>query len=143
MIDAIPNVIQQIESYDTTTVRASTPMYLLSKYVKENTDITVIYSGEGSDEASGSYLYFKNSPDEKQFHNETVRLMKDLCYFDVLRCDRTTAGHSLEVRVPFLDKDFLNYYMNIKSSLKMCNNKIEKSLLRKAFNKSHKWFRQA
>lgn len=135
MIDAIPNVIQQIESYDTTTVRASTPMYLLSKYVKENTDITVIYSGEGSDEASGSYLYFKNSPDEKQFHNETVRLMKDLCYFDVLRCDRTTAGHSLEVRVPFLDKDFLNYYMNIKSSLKMCNNKIEKSLLRKAFNK--------
>ena len=137
MLDAIDPVILQIESYDTTTVRASTPMYLLGKYIKEHTDITVIYSGEGSDEASGSYLYFRNAPDTTEFHNETIRLMEDLSYYDVLRCDRTTAGHSLEVRVPFLDKDFLQYYMNIDPKLKIPSTYggIEKYLLRKAFDK--------
>lgn len=134
MLDAIPKVIYQIESYDTTTVRASVPMYLLSKYIKENTNIAVVYSGEGSDEASGSYLYFHNSPDVKSFKNETNRLMEDLHMFDVLRCDKSTAAAGLEVRVPFLDKEFLNYYMNINPELKMPSYNIEKYLLRSAFD---------
>ena len=135
MIDAIEMDIYQIETYDTTTIRASVPMLLLSKYIKENTDITVIYSGEGSDEASGSYLYFHNAPGEDEFKKETIRLMEDLSYFDVLRCDKSTAGASLEARVPFLDKDFLNYYMNIKSCYKIPTfGNIEKYLLRSAFD---------
>lgn len=135
MIGAIKSTIYQIESYDITTVRASVPMFLLSKYIKDTTDIAVIYSGEGSDEASGSYLYFHNAPDPKSFKEETLRLIHDLPYFDVLRCDKTTAGSGLEVRVPFLDTDFLEMYMNIESDLKMPGkNKIEKYLLRKAFS---------
>ena len=135
MFNAIPQVIKSIESYDTTTIRASTPMYLLSKYIHENTNITVIYSGEGSDEASGSYLYFHKAPTYNEFRHESNRLMKDLHYFDVLRCDRTTAAHSLEVRVPFLDKDFLNYYMNIDPRFKHPDyGDIEKYMLRKAFD---------
>jgi len=82
-------------------------MFLMSKYIKEKTDCVVIYSGEGSDEASGSYMYFHNAPSEKAFKDETIRLMEDLIYFDVLRCDKSTAGAGLEVRVPFLDKEFL------------------------------------
>ena len=101
MFNAIPEVIREVETYDITTIRASTPMYLLSKYIKENTDITVLFSGEGSDEASGSYLYFHNAPDEQAFQEEILRLMKDLSYFDVLRCDKSTAETGLEVRVPF------------------------------------------
>jgi len=136
MLGAIEEDIIQIESYDTTTVRASTPMYLLSKYIKQNTDVTVIYSGEGSDEASGSYLYFHNAPDALTFKAETVRLMQDLSYFDVLRCDKSIAGAGLEVRVPFLDKDFLEMYMNVAPEKKMPKTYgMEKYLLRKAFEK--------
>ena len=135
MLDGIREDIRQIETYDTTTIRASTPMYLLSKYIKEHTDATVIFSGEGSDEASGSYMYFKNAPSEKEFQDECVRLLKDLCYYDNLRCDKSTAGAGLEVRVPFLDKDFLEYYMSIKPKMKMPKSyHIEKYLLRKAFD---------
>lgn len=135
MLNAIKDVIYQIESYDTTTIRASTPMYLLSKYIKNNTNIAVIYSGEGSDEASGSYLYFHNAPDNLSFKKETNRLMTDLCYFDVLRCDKSTAGAGLEVRVPFLDLKFLKYYMNIDPEFKVPSyGNIEKYLLRKAFS---------
>jgi len=134
MINTIEDDIYQIETYDTTTIRASTPMYLLSKYIKENTDVTVIYSGEGADEASGSYLYFHNSPNVESFKEETVRLMTDLSFYDVLRCDKSTAGAGLEVRVPFLDKDFLRYYMNIDPKYKTPSyGKIEKFLLRDAF----------
>ena len=96
-----------IESYDTTTIRASTPMLLMSEYIKKNTDVTVIYSGEGSDEASGSYMYFHKAPSPEEFQKESVRLMEDLIFYDVLRCDKSTAGAGLEVRVPFLDKEFL------------------------------------
>ena len=136
MLGAIEEDIIQIESYDTTTVRASTPMYLLSKYIKQNTDVTVVYSGEGSDEASGSYLYFHNAPDALSFKAETVRLMQDLSYFDVLRCDKSIAGAGLEVRVPFLDKDFLEMYMNVAPEKKMPKTYgMEKYLLRKAFEK--------
>uniref|UniRef100_A0A6C0B5F4 asparagine synthase (glutamine-hydrolyzing) n=1 Tax=viral metagenome TaxID=1070528 RepID=A0A6C0B5F4_9ZZZZ len=134
MLNTLEEDIQMIESYDTTTVRASTPMYILSKYIRDNTDVVVIFSGEGSDESSGSYMYFHNAPDATEFKKETVRLMEDLCYFDVLRCDKSTAGAGLEVRVPFLDKEFLQYYLSIKPELKMPKTfKIEKYLLRKAF----------
>jgi len=110
-------------------------MYILSKYIRDNTNVVVIFSGEGSDESSGSYMYFHNAPDKNSFKDETVRLMKDLCYFDVLRCDKSTAGAGLEVRVPFLDKAFLEYYMAIDPKLKMPKTfGIEKHLLRKAFD---------
>lgn len=138
MFNAIPDVIKEIESYDITTVRASTPMYLLCKYIKKNTDITVIFSGEGSDEASGSYLYFHNAPNEEEFQKEIVRLMEDLQYFDVLRCDKTSAANSLEVRVPFLDKNFIDYYMSINPKYKIPQkNKIEKHLLRSSFDNNN------
>ena len=135
MIKELEADIYQIETYDTTTIRASTPMLILSKHIKKISDDIVIYSGEGSDEASGSYLYFHNAPNIVEFKNETVRLMKDLCYFDVLRCDKSIAGAGLEARVPFLDKDFLEYYMNIQSEFKIPQkDRIEKHLLRTAFD---------
>jgi asparagine synthase (glutamine-hydrolysing) len=134
MLSAIPEVIKQIETWDTTTVRASTPMYLLSKYIKENTDIVVVFSGEGSDEASGSYLYFHRAPSDEAFQEECVRLLKDLCYFDCLRCDKSTAGNGLEVRVPFLDKEFLNEYMRVPPEIKRPHDGMEKWFIRKAFD---------
>lgn len=141
MLAAIPEVIYKTETYDTTTVRASTPMYLLCKWIKQNTDIAVVFSGEGSDETSGSYLYFHKAPSETAFVQETQRLVKDLSYFDVLRCDKCTAGNGLEVRVPFLDRDFLEYYMSIPGSLKMVqlynDLPMEKKLLRQSFEELH------
>jgi len=134
MLDAIPEVIKQIETWDTTTVRASTPMYLLSKYIKENTDIVVVFSGEGSDEASGSYLYFHRAPNDDEFQDECVRLLSDLCYFDCLRCDKSTAGNGLEVRVPFLDKEFLVQYMKVPPEWKRPKDGMEKWFIRKAFD---------
>ena len=99
MLKAIDLTIYQIESHDTTTIRASTPMYLISEYIKINTDIKVVLSGEGSDEASGSYLYFHNAPSPEEFQKECIRLLKDVRYYDVLRGDKTTAGNGLELRV--------------------------------------------
>lgn len=133
MLDAIPEDIYITETYDTTTIRASTPMYLLCKHIKEKTDITVIFSGEGSDEASGSYMYFHNAPCPEAFQEESERLMKDLHYFDVLRCDKSSAGAGLEIRVPFLDLNFIYFYMGIDPKLKMTSGKIEKRLLRETF----------
>ena len=135
MINSIDETIYQLETWDTTTIRAGTPMFLLAKYIKKNFDTTVIYSGEGSDESSGSYLYFHNAPDIKSFKDETIKLMEDLSYFDVLRCDKSIAGAGLEVRVPFLDKDFLQFYMNIDSRYKIPSyGNIEKYLLRSSFD---------
>ena len=133
MLNAIEPTIKQIESYDTTTVRASVPMYLLSKYINETTDVKVIYSGEGADELSGSYLYFHNAPSPLSFQKECIRLIQDVQYFDVLRGDKTTAGNGLEIRVPFFDKKFVQEYMSIKPSLKVVRNGYEKYLLRKTF----------
>ena len=135
MFNAIDDVIYYIESYDTTTVRASTPMYLLTKYIKDNFDIKVLFSGEGSDEASGSYLYFRNAPNKQSFYEETIRLLKDLNYFDVLRGEKSIASWGLEARVPFLDKEFIDYYMSIDPGLKIPArwNGVEKFLLRVAF----------
>ena len=133
MLEAIEPTIKQIESYDTTTVRASVPMYLLSKYIKEKTDIKVILSGEGSDELSGSYLYFHKAPSPKHFQDECIRLVKDVQHFDVLRGDKTTAGNGLEIRVPFFDKTFVKEYMSVDPKLKIVRNGYEKFLLRKAY----------
>ena len=135
MLEAIEPTIQQIESYDTTTVRASVPMYLLSKFIREKTDVKVIFSGEGADELSGSYLYFHNAPSPKDFQNECERLIQNVQFFDVLRGDKTTAGNGLEIRVPFFDKTFVNEYMSIDPELKIVRNGFEKYLLRKSFEK--------
>lgn len=134
LLEHVEPCIYQIESFDTTTVRASTPMFKMCQTIKQTTDITVIFSGEGSDEASGSYMYFHNAPTADAFQTECLRLMNDLQYFDVLRCDKSTAGAGLEVRVPFLDKAFLQYYMSINPELKLPRNGIEKYLLRKSFD---------
>ncbi len=133
MLQFIEKDIYQIETYDTTTIRASVPMFMLSHYIQAYTDVKVIYSGEGSDEASGSYLYFHNAPSPEEFDNECIRLLKDMHMYDVLRCDKSTAGAGLEVRVPFLDLEFLNYYMAIPPRFKMPYKGIEKYLLRKSF----------
>ena len=130
-LQAIPEVIRMIETYDTTTIRASTMMYLLSKYIKRDSNVVVMLSGEGSDEASGSYRYFHNAPNSILFHEETERLLKDLCYFDNLRADKSSAAWGLEIRVPFLDVDFLKYYMTLPS-YKKTQEGLEKYLLRKA-----------
>jgi asparagine synthase (glutamine-hydrolysing) len=133
MLDAIPRVIQRIESYDTTTVRASTGMVLLSDYIRDNFPTTVLFSGEGADELSGSYKYFDNAPDPQSMQDESVRLVNDLQYFDVLRCDKSVSGSSLEARTPFFDMNFVNYYMRLDPVVKS-NAFIEKALLRETFS---------
>jgi len=136
-LDAIPEVIYHVESYDTTTIRASVGNYLVGKYIKENTDITVVFNGDGSDEQSG-YLYMANAPDIYAFKEECERLLSEIHYFDVLRSDRALSSNwSLETRAPFLDTDFVNYYMSIYPELKIYpknSERIEKYLLRMAFD---------
>jgi asparagine synthase (glutamine-hydrolysing) len=135
-LSAIDSVIRVIESYDTTTVRASVGNYLVSKYIRENTDITVVFNGDGSDEVAGGYLYLKNAPDNKSFHKECIKLLNEIHYFDVLRSDRALSSNwSLESRTPFLDKTFVKEYLSvpIKYRVQSKENKIEKYLLRKAF----------
>lgn len=99
----IPDVIESLESFDTTTVRASTPMWIIAKFIRNNTSIKRVLSGEGSDELNGSYLYFHSAPDEKEFTEERIRLLNDIHYFDGLRADRTISAHGLELSTPFLD----------------------------------------
>lgn len=134
-INEIPEVIKEIESYDTTSVRASVGNYLIAKYIKQNTDITVVFNGDGADEVCGGYYYMRNAPSEKEFQNECNKLVREINYFDGLRSDRSVSTHhSLEARTPFLDKEFVKYYMNINPKLKMYSEKNqEKYLLRKAF----------
>lgn len=133
VVESLEECICQIESHDVTTIRASVSMYLLSKYIQKQTDVKIIFSGEGSDEASGSYLYFHNAPDEQCFQNECIRLLQDVHIFDALRGDKTTAGCGLEIRVPFFDKQFIEFYMSIDPQKKMPRDGHEKYLLRKAF----------
>jgi len=137
MFNAIPEVIEKIESYDTTSVRASIGNYLLGKYIAFNSDAKVIFNGDGSDELFGGYLYMNNCPDDIEFDRETRRLLKDIHLFDVLRSDKSISSNGLEPRTPFLDKTFVNYVLSIPVYLRnhKNNDKIEKFLLRNSFSK--------
>jgi len=131
-LEAIPNVIKIIESYDTTSVRASIPMYLLCKYIHKNSNDIVIFSGEGSDEMFGGYLYFHNAPDNVSFQTETQILLQNIHYFDGLRSDKCISSNGLEARIPFLDHILVNYVLNLDPNIKR-HPTIEKYILRKAF----------
>ena len=132
-LDALRDVIYYIETYDVTTVRASTPMYLLARVIK-SMGIKMVLSGEGADEIFGGYLYFHKAPDEQAFHEETVRKLSKLYLYDCLRANKSLSAWGVEGRVPFLDKEFLDVAMRISPRLKMCPGKIvEKKILREAF----------
>ena len=131
--DAIRDVIYFLETYDVTTVRASTPMYLLARIIK-SMGIKMVLSGEGADEIFGGYLYFHKAPNPKEFHEETVRKLNKLHLYDCLRANKSMAAWGVECRVPFLDKDFLDVSMAINPKDKMIGSeKMEKWILRKAF----------
>jgi len=133
-IDAVPDVIYQLETFDITTIRAATPMYLMARKIKAM-GIKMVLSGEGADEVFGGYLYFHKAPDAREFHEETVRKLAMLHKYDCLRANKSTAAWGLEARVPFLDKEFLETAMNIDPAEKMCvpGERMEKWMLRKAF----------
>lgn len=139
-LDAIPEVIYTIESYDTTSVRASIGNYLLGKYISQNSEAKVIFNGDGSDELCGGYLYMHKAPNAMDFDHECRRLMKDIHLFDVLRSDKCISSHGLEPRTPFLDRSWVQFYLSINQELRYHpgNNKCEKWLLRMAF--SEKFF---
>jgi asparagine synthase (glutamine-hydrolysing) len=105
---AIPSVIWALETYCTTTIRASTPMWLISRYISKNTDVKVVLSGEGSDELFGGYLYFKYAPNAQAYRTEVIKLLNNIYLYDALRADRSTADHGLEIRPPFLDEAFVS-----------------------------------
>ncbi len=132
-LDAIRDVIYFIETYDVTTVRASTPMYLLARVIK-SMGIKMVLSGEGADEVFGGYLYFHKAPNARTFHEETVRKLDKLYLYDCLRANKSLSAWGVEGRVPFLDKEFLDIAMSINPELKMCPGKtIEKKIVRDAF----------
>lgn len=132
-LDAVRDVIYYIETYDVTTVRASTPMYLLARVIK-SMGIKMVLSGEGADEVFGGYLYFHKAPDTRAFHEETVRKLSKLYMYDCLRANKSLAAWGVEGRVPFLDKEFLDVAMRLNPSVKMCPGKtIEKKIVRDAF----------
>ena len=132
-LDAIRDVIYFIETYDVTTVRASTPMYLLARVIK-SMGIKMVLSGEGADEVFGGYLYFHKAPSAKAFHEETVRKLSKLHYYDCLRANKSLSAWGVEGRVPFLDKEFLDVAMRTNPEAKMCpGSTIEKKIVREAF----------
>ena len=132
-LDAIRDVIYFIETYDVTTVRASTPMYLLARVIK-SMGIKMVLSGEGADEIFGGYLYFHKAPSAQDFHEETVRKLSKLYLYDCLRANKSLSAWGVEGRVPFLDKEFLDVAMRTNPSAKMCPGKeIEKRIVREAF----------
>lgn len=132
-LDAIRDVIYFIETYDITTVRASTPMYLLARVIK-SMGIKMVLSGEGADEVFGGYLYFHKAPTPQAFHEETVRKLSKLHLYDCLRANKSLAAWGVEGRVPFLDKEFLDVAMRLNPATKMCPGKeIEKKVVREAF----------
>lgn len=132
-LDAIRDVIYHLETYDVTTIRASTPMYLLARVIK-SMGIKMVLSGEGSDELFGGYLYFHKAPNAKEFHEETVRKLKKLYLYDCLRANKSLAAWGVEGRVPFLDKEFMDIAMSINPEDKMIKDgRMEKWVVRKAF----------
>ena len=133
-IEYIPEVIRTIESYDITTIRASVPQYIMAKYINKHSNIRVLLSGEGSDEIHGSYRYFRDAPNPSEFHSETIRLLKELYMFDNLRTDRTMSRNGLEVRVPFLDLEYVQFIKRIDPQLLMYKEDyIEKKIIRDSF----------
>ena len=133
-LDAIRDVIYHLETYDTTTIRAATPMYLMTRKIKAM-GIKMVLSGEGSDEIFGGYLYFHKAPNAKEFHEETVRKLDRLHMFDCARANKATSAWGVEARVPFLDKEFMDVAMRLNPKDKMCGNgKMEKYILREAFD---------
>ena len=133
-LDALRDVIYFIETYDVTTVRASTPMYLLARVIK-SMGIKMVLSGEGADEIFGGYLYFHKAPDAKAFHEETVRKLSKLHLYDCLRANKSLSAWGVEGRVPFLDKEFLDVAMRPNPQAKMCPGKtVEKRIVREAFS---------
>ena len=132
-LDAIRDAIYFIETYDVTTVRASTPMYLLARVIK-SMGIKMVLSGEGADEVFGGYLYFHKAPSAKAFHEETVRKLNKLHYYDCLRANKSLSAWGVEGRVPFLDKEFLDVAMRTNPDAKMCpGSTMEKNIVREAF----------
>ena len=132
-LDAIRDVIYHLETYDVTTIRASTPMYLLARVIK-SMGIKMVLSGEGADEIFGGYLYFHKAPNPQAFHEETIRKLSKLHLYDCLRANKSLAAWGIEGRVPFLDKEFMDVAMRLNPKDKMAGNgKIEKWILRKAF----------
>ena len=136
-LDALADVIHALETYDTTTIRAATPMYLMARKIKA-IGVKMVLSGEGADEIFGGYLYFHKCPNESEFQKETVSKLKMLHLYDCLRANKATSAWGLEARVPFLDRDCLDVFMTMDTSLKMCkdadgNPRMEKWIIRKAF----------
>jgi len=129
--EAVRSVIYSLESYDCTTIRASVPMYLMSKYIKEHTNIRVILSGEGADELFGGYLYLHDAPTLEEFNEETERLLRGVHKHDVLRADRCVSAHGLELRVPFFDRALVDYVLKLDPAVK--KTKLEKLALRSSF----------
>ncbi|XP_062006973.1 asparagine synthetase [glutamine-hydrolyzing] 2-like isoform X2 [Rosa rugosa] len=139
-IDALEEVIYHIETYDVTTVRASTPMFLMSRKIK-SLGVKMVLSGEGSDEIFGGYLYFHKAPSKEEFHQETCQKIKALHLYDCLRANKSTSAWGVEARVPFLDKEFIKTAMDIDPEWKMIRpdlGRIEKWVLRKAFDDDQK-----
>jgi len=136
-LNAIPNVIYDIESYDTTTVRASVGNWLIGKYIRENSEAKVVLNGDGADELMGGYLYMKKAPDSIEFDKECRRLLSDIHHFDVLRSDKSISSHGLEPRTPFLDRSLVMFYLSISRELRFSTTKdiCEKYLMRKAMSK--------
>jgi asparagine synthase (glutamine-hydrolysing) len=135
-LDALPEVIRHLETYDITTIRASTPMFLMARQIKAM-GIKMVLSGEGSDEIFGGYLYFHKAPDAVEFHEECVRKVEKLHYYDCLRANKSTSAWGVEARVPFLDREVLDYVMSLDAAQKMCDlpaGRMEKYILRKAFD---------
>ncbi|MDE2983798.1 MAG: asparagine synthase B [Gemmatimonadota bacterium] len=131
-LDALSDVIHHLETFDVTTVRAATPMYLMARRIR-TLGVKMVLSGEGADEVFGGYLYFHRAPDPRAFHEETVRKLDRLHQFDCLRANKATAAWGVEARVPFLDKEFLDVAMSIDPAAKMPAGGIEKRILREAF----------
>ena len=133
MLYYIPEVIKTIESYDTTTVRASVGNWLIGKKISENSDCKVIFNGDGADEVAGGYLYFRAAPDNDAFDLECKRLLSHIHYFDVLRSDRSLSSHGLEARTPFLDRNFVETYLRIDINERVSKDKIDKHIIRESF----------
>lgn len=132
-IGAIPEVVYAVETYDVTTIRASVYMYLLAEFIAKNTNDKVIFSGEGSDELLCGYLYFHYAPNPEEAHKESLRLVSELHKYDVKRADACISSNGLELRVPFLDKDVIDYCTSLPGVIKAPQNGMEKQLLRDLF----------